>query len=129
MEWTSSETRSAARWESGAGRCSTLQWRSSRRQGSSCSWTPRTIFKADERRLESRWHDIIEANLRALLRVHERFVIREHYTEVFGPTVGQAREKHLRQALRRLVAEGSTSTNEKGDLYPKTIVRAPGGQP
>ncbi|HXT46081.1 MAG TPA: three-Cys-motif partner protein TcmP [Pseudonocardiaceae bacterium] len=89
---------------------------------------PEDHFKADERRLESRWHDIIEANLRALLQVHERFVIREHYAEVFGATVGQAREKHLRQALRRLVAEGSTSTNEKGDLYPKTIVRAPRAQ-
>jgi three-Cys-motif partner protein len=90
---------------------------------------PDEQFKTDERALEKQWHDTIEANLRALLRTHERFVIRDRYTEVFGHVAGQAREKHLREALRRLAAAQLTSSDAKGDLYGKTIVRAPGAQP
>lgn len=90
---------------------------------------PEDQFKLDEERLVEEWHDTIEQNLRALLREHERFVIRQHFGEVFGSTAGLAREKHLREALRRLERAELITSGSKGKLYGMTVIRAPGAQP
>ena len=91
---------------------------------------PEEQLKEDERQLAAGWHDEIERNLRTLLRERERFVISDHYQAVFGNTIGQAREMHVREALKRLEKANLTSSNSKGSpLYPKTVVRAPGAQP
>jgi hypothetical protein len=90
---------------------------------------PAEQFKEDERQLAAGWHDEIERNLRDLLRRHERFVIRKQYAAVFGSVTGLAREKHLRVALARLEQAGLTSSDSKGKLFGKTVIRAPGAQP
>jgi three-Cys-motif partner protein len=90
---------------------------------------PNAQLDADERQLAASWHDAIEENVRALLRQHEQFVIRDHLTEVFGTTIGQAREMHVREALKRLHKAGITSTDSKGSpLYPRTVKRATDAQ-
>lgn len=90
---------------------------------------PTAQLDADEAQLEESWHDAIEQNIRALLCQHEQFRVRDHYTEVYGAVIGQARDKHIRKALDRLHKAGLTSTDKKGDIYPKIVKRAPGAQP
>jgi three-Cys-motif partner protein len=90
---------------------------------------PEEQFQLDEEHLKEQWYNTIEQNLRALLRKHEQFVIRQHYAKVLGPTAGLVRQKHLRVVLQRLEADGLTSSNSKGDLYGKLIIRAANAQP
>lgn len=85
---------------------------------------PNEQFNEDERRLEEGWHDAIEGNLRDLLRRRDHFVVRDEISEVFGDTIGRARTKHLRVALKRLAKDGTTSSDGVGDLWPKHVIRA-----
>jgi three-Cys-motif partner protein len=81
-------------------------------------------FNDSEEALESGWVDEIEKNLRRLLAEGNGFLIYDRYGEVFGSTVGQAREKHLRKAWKRLYASGETPTASTGDLVKKRIYPA-----
>lgn len=90
---------------------------------------PNEQFDEDERRLDEAWHDAIERNLRDLLRRRDHFVIRDEISEIFGDTIGSARGKHLRVALKRLAKDGTTSSNGVGDLWPKYVIRAAEPQP
>jgi three-Cys-motif partner protein len=87
------------------------------------------IFKDDERQLADQWHRRIEANVRGLLAHHQTFVVRQKLSEVFAGVLGMAREKHLRVALKRLQAAGLTSSDSRGDLYNKRVVRATEAKP
>jgi three-Cys-motif partner protein len=78
-------------------------------------------FKASERALEDAWIKKIEENLRALLAQGSSFTILSKYAEVFGDTLGLAREKHLRAAWKKLYSEGATATDSKGKLLAKRI--------
>lgn len=80
-------------------------------------------FKAQEAALADGWINEIESNLRALLAAHEAFDISKHYVGVYGSALGRARERHLRAAWKRLHLDGTTSTNSKGKLIDKRIVR------
>lgn len=85
---------------------------------------PDEQFLHDERCLEDGWHDTIERNVRDLLRRRDQFVVRDEISEILGDTIGRARGKHLRVALKRLAKDGTTSTNGVGDLYPMRVVRS-----
>ena len=89
---------------------------------------PDEQFHHDERCLEDGWHDTIERNVRDLLRRRGHFVVRDEIGEVFGDTIGRAREKHLRVALKQLAKDGTTSSNGVGNLYPKHVIRAADAQ-
>jgi hypothetical protein len=90
---------------------------------------PEEQFTEDERLLAISWQTDIEQNVRALLRVHERFRVRDHLEEVYGTAIGQARSKHVRKALEVLHKAGVTESDKTGDLYDKIVVRAPEVQP
>jgi three-Cys-motif partner protein len=81
-------------------------------------------FKAQESALDVRWHDRIERNLRGLVASEETFIVRDEIEHVFEGILGQARAKHVRVALKRLHADGTTSSDSKGDIYGKRVQRA-----
>lgn len=58
---------------------------------------------------EAAWVTEIAANLRRILDSTPQFVIQDKLGEVFGRTLGLAREMHLRQALRLLKGAGVIS--------------------
>jgi hypothetical protein len=90
---------------------------------------PESIFERQEVEFADRLTAQIEQNLRDLLHNHERFGIRSRYEEVYQGVEGIARTTHLRKALKKLHAEGITSSNQVGDLYAKVVIRAPGVEP
>lgn len=87
------------------------------------------IFKRQEAALAEQLQSQIEQNLRALLRDHERFIVRTKYEAVYKGIEGVARVTHLRKALKRLHTAGVTTSNQVGDVYAKQVIRAPGAQP
>ncbi|QJY44812.1 three-Cys-motif partner protein TcmP [Pseudonocardia broussonetiae] len=87
------------------------------------------IFKRQEAELTEQLQDQIELNLRALLRDHERFIVRTKFEEVYKSVEGIARTTHLRKALKRLHDAGITTSNQVGDVYSKQVIRRPGAQP
>lgn len=98
-------------------------------QGALIELDPDAIFKRQEAALAERLRDQIEQNVRALLRDHERFVVRTKYEAVYKGVEGIARTTHLRKALKKLHTARVTTTNQVGDVYAKQVVREPGAQP
>lgn len=78
-------------------------------------------FEDEEKARAAQWVEIIEANIERLL-LDGPFTIGERLTEVYGDTLGEAREKHVRQALKRLHQAGRTSSDKKGDLQQKRVL-------
>lgn len=100
------------------------------KQDSLIALDPEALWKTEEEKLAAQWREEIERNVRAILREHERFIIRPHMSEVYGDTIGVARTTHLRKVLVKLHAEGVTTSDSKGkDLLAKEVVRAPDAQP
>jgi three-Cys-motif partner protein len=82
---------------------------------------PDDVFKENETALAAGWVTEIGKNLRHLLSQGKTFTVLDRYDEVYGSSLGMAREKHLRKAWKELHAEGLTSTDSKGDLLKKPI--------
>jgi len=61
------------------------------------------------------WIATIEENMKQLL-THGSFVIRDNVAAVYGPTLGFAREMHVRRAIKNLYAAGVTPTTGVGDV-------------
>lgn len=80
-------------------------------------------FDEQEKKLEEQWHDRLRANVIALLDEHYSFGVFAQLENVFAGTLGMARGTHLRKVLKELHAEKVTSSDSKGDLYRKVIVR------
>jgi three-Cys-motif partner protein len=64
--------------------------------------------------LEHDWQGQIEHNLTALLARGQPFRLCDRTLEIYGQTLGLAREKHVRKALEALHARGQTPTSPKG---------------
>jgi three-Cys-motif partner protein len=64
--------------------------------------------------LEQDWQGQIERNLTVLLAHGQPFRLCDQTIEVYGGTLGLAREKHVRKALGALQARGETPTSPKG---------------
>jgi len=63
--------------------------------------------------LEARWVEGIAENLRTLLRAHTRVRLGDHLQEVYGETLGSARDMHVNTAWKRLVASGEAAPKER----------------
>jgi len=98
-------------------------------QGALIELDPDAIFERQEAELAEQLQDQIERNVRALLRDHERFVVRTKYEAVYKGVEGIARTPHLRKVLKSLHTAGVTTSNQVGDLYAKLVIRAPDAQP
>jgi len=81
-------------------------------------------FKQQERSLEAEWHARLRTNLLELLSEKQSFNVMREFSRIFAGTMGEARQKHLRPVLKELYAEKLTTSDSKGDLYAKVIVRA-----
>jgi three-Cys-motif partner protein len=71
---------------------------------------------------EPQWIDCIKANVRSRLEQGE-FTVGDAMRDVYGDTLGHAREKHVRAAVKALHAEGATDCNGKGDVRTLRITR------
>jgi hypothetical protein len=71
---------------------------------------------------EDEWHDVIVANLRDLVRQGTRFRVFDRLTDVYGETLGAARQTHLRKALQRVYDEDLITLRPKGDLMNFAVV-------
>lgn len=80
--------------------------------GEDDSW--RDAFQRDEKLLAERWVTGIADRIEKLLGQGVGVRAMDHFTDVFGDTVGLAREKHLRAAIKRLHAAGKTPTSPTG---------------
>jgi three-Cys-motif partner protein len=70
-----------------------------------------------EPHLEDSWEAAIAANLAKLINEEAApFVVGDRYEAIMGDTLGLAREKHIRAAVKRLHHAGRTTTNGRGDV-------------
>jgi three-Cys-motif partner protein len=86
---------------------------------------PDTLFDI-EPHLEENWEAAIAANLGKLINEAREFVVRDRYEAVMGDTLGLAREKHIRAAIKQLHKAGRTSSNGVGKI-DTMVIRPPSG--
>jgi len=69
------------------------------------------------------WVGQIERNVRELIDRYGSFRPIDYVTEVYGNTLGRAREKHIREALNNLYQQGQTSSSPRGvqDLHSMQV--------
>jgi hypothetical protein len=69
--------------------------------------------------VEESWPSQIERNITELLARGRSFRLVDEITAVYGKTLGRARERHVREALKQLWEQGRTRTNPRGcrDLF------------
>jgi three-Cys-motif partner protein len=72
---------------------------------------------------ESAWIAEIAANIDELLKTHPAFVVQEKLGDVFGRTLGLARETHIRKALTILKARLVVREVPKGKLQRARVER------
>lgn len=72
---------------------------------------------------EVAWVDEIAANIRNILISVSGFITEERLGDVFGRTIGLARETHIRKALKKLHQESVIGTPSKGSLQRAYIAR------
>jgi three-Cys-motif partner protein len=69
--------------------------------------------------------ETLRSNLERVAAEGNGFTPQSRMRDVFDGVIGQAREKHLRRALKDLQAEGKLLNDSKGDLQRKLIMPAP----
>jgi three-Cys-motif partner protein len=72
---------------------------------------------------EAKWVNHIEHNIAEILKKNTEFQPVYRLQQVFGDAFGEARQKHLRKALKNLHRSGVISTDSKGELGEKVIRR------
>lgn len=70
------------------------------------------------------WIEEIASNIETLLAEGSGFVVGKALGDVLGRTLGLAREKHIREALRRVKAKGLIAQVPKGTLQKAHIARS-----
>ena len=76
--------------------------------------------KADR---DARWVEDIQANIQRILIEEESFRLWDRHRDVYGESLGYAREKHLRKAIKALYRDGQIDHNGQGDLKGAVIRR------
>jgi three-Cys-motif partner protein len=91
---------------------------------------PSETFDAEEYERVRRdgWARELAENILRLLQQHGDFALIDRTVEVYGPLLGQAWEKHLRQAVKQLHRDGAVGNDGKGTFYrqPLNPIRLPG---
>lgn len=73
----------------------------------------------------AKWTEKIARNIDQILAAGEPFTVRRRMEEVYGETMGDARERHIRGAIKKLYAEGKTTTSGKGEVPSMRVFPAP----
>ncbi|MEO6944781.1 MAG: three-Cys-motif partner protein TcmP [Lacisediminihabitans sp.] len=81
-------------------------------------------WKRNEELLQAEWEKLIADNIVALLVTRAQFTVLDHLQEIYGPTLGLAREKHLRAAWKSLANQGKVLAPPAGPLWSAVIRRA-----
>lgn len=71
-------------------------------------------WKAQEAALKAQWIDTLVERLTRELAKGEPICVVDRSNEVLGDLVGVVRGMHLRAAMKKVLAEGKTSTDPKG---------------
>ncbi|MGW9613297.1 three-Cys-motif partner protein TcmP [Streptomyces diastaticus] len=79
-------------------------------------FNPGDTFEQEEEARRLRWIKRIRANLEDLLRKHGSFVVGNYQAEVLAGVLGEARERHVRAAIKELFREGKTTCNGGGNV-------------
>jgi three-Cys-motif partner protein len=89
--------------------------------GEDNSWEE--ALKASEEKLKQQWIETIAENLKTELAKGESFRVIDRYDKVFGELGGVARGLHLRAAMKKVLADGLTTTSPVGvkDLLQLTL--------
>jgi three-Cys-motif partner protein len=82
-----------------------------------------SFFEVDQ---DSEWASEIRQNIEAHLGKAGPYRIKDRMREVFGATLGEAREKHVRAALKELYEERIIGTNPRGQSIPEFVVAKAG---
>lgn len=83
-------------------------------------------FRASEKELEQQWIQAIASNIKQILELDGQFTISSRYALVMGETLGLAREKHVRAALKVLQESKLLASNCIGEkrLHSHRVVGA-----
>lgn len=73
----------------------------------------------DETGEASRWVTTIESNLISLLETGSRFRLIDSISAVYGNVLGEAREMHVRRALKNLYSRGESPDDGRGNDFFK----------
>lgn len=76
----------------------------------------------DEAAEGQRWIEEIESNIAKLLERKKGLVLMNNIGEIYGTTLGMAREQHVRAAVKRLHARGLIADDGKGNLLYKRFI-------
>lgn len=79
-------------------------------------------FGEEESTRATHWVAEIEANIERLIQAGD-FVVGAKMTEVYGRTLGEAREMHVRRALKALRDAGKIESDAKGEIRTKRVIR------
>ncbi|MEU7553162.1 three-Cys-motif partner protein TcmP [Streptomyces sp. NPDC044571] len=87
-------------------------------------FNPADAFAEEEEVRRLGWIKTIRANLEDLLHRHGSFVVGDHQSEVLAGVLGEAREMHVRAAIKELYKEGKTSCTGVGDVRKLRVTGA-----
>ncbi|MFE6478054.1 three-Cys-motif partner protein TcmP [Streptomyces rochei] len=81
-------------------------------------------FDEEEQQREKEWVVAIRRNIQKLQRDIGSFKIDDHLPQVMSGVLGEARQKHIRAAVKELYREGKTGCNGVGDVRKLRITGA-----
>ncbi|WP_405922487.1 three-Cys-motif partner protein TcmP [Streptomyces sp. NBC_00122] len=87
-------------------------------------FNPADTFDQEEEIRRLGWVKTIRANLEDLLHKHGSFVVGNHLGEVLAGVLHEAREMHIRAAIKDLYKEGKTTCTGVGDVRKLRVTGA-----
>ncbi|RDD88498.1 hypothetical protein DVZ84_14250 [Streptomyces parvulus] len=82
-----------------------------------------SMFKEEEKQRELGWVKEIKNNILGLLQEHAAVSVDRYHAEIMGSALGEARQMHIRAAIKELHREGKTSCTGRGDIPGMRITR------
>ncbi|MFF0597343.1 three-Cys-motif partner protein TcmP [Streptomyces antibioticus] len=73
-------------------------------------------FDEEEKQREQEWVATIRRNIQGLQQKLGAFTVDAHLPQIMSGVLGEARQKHIRAAVKELYKEGKTGCNGVGDL-------------
>jgi three-Cys-motif partner protein len=87
-------------------------------------WNPVDSFDEEEAARAQTWIRTIRANIEKLLATRGSFVVNDHQTEIMDGVLGEAREMHIRAAIKELHQTGATDCNGVGKVRELRVTPA-----